>query len=210
MSGIIILGAGGHGKVVAEIAGLMGKWDNIAFLDDNSKLKEVSGIPVIGSFADTALLKDRYKSAFVAIGDTSIRMRLIDQLSSNGFDIPVLIHPFSCVSKDCSIGRGSVVMAGVVINPGTVVGNGCIINTSSSIDHDCIVEDGVHISPGAHIGGTVKIGSNCWICIGASISNNVTIGDDSIVAAGASVIADIGKNIMVAGVPAIEKKKIFK
>lgn len=202
MSGLLILGAGGHGKVVCEIAKLMCCWDEIAFLDDNCKLKEVNGVPVVGRFEDAIHLKDRYQSAFVAIGDNFTRMRLIDLFLANGFDVPVLIHPNSCISKACNIDKGSVVMAGAVINPGTVIGRGCIVNTSSSIDHDCIIEDGTHISPGAHIAGTVTIGRNCWICIGASIANNIVIKSGSIVAAGAAAVKSVDKNILVGGVPA--------
>jgi len=99
-------------------------------------------------------------------------------------------------------------MAGAVVHVNAVIGKGCIINTSSSVDHDCILEDGVHISPGAHIGGSVSIGKYTWVCIGSCIANNIKIGRNVIVAAGAAVIKDVPDNVMVAGVPAILKKKM--
>jgi sugar O-acyltransferase (sialic acid O-acetyltransferase NeuD family) len=202
MSKLLILGAGGHGKVVAEIAKLMGLWDKIAFLDDNDEIKEVCGMQVIGRISDLGQFRHEYDNVFVAIGNNRLRIELINKALNEGFNVPILVHPFTSISKESSIGIGTVIMAGVVINPHVAIGKGCIINTSSSIDHDCIIEDGVHISPGAHIGGTVRIGSKTWICIGASIANNITIGSDSIIAAGAAVVKDIESNVLAGGVPA--------
>ena len=208
MPGLLILGAGGHGKVVAETALMEKKWGNIAFLDDNEELRDVIGIPVIGRFNDFILFKDKYKYAFVAIGNNKLRMEWIERLSKAGFTIPTIIHPFSYVSEISNIGEGTIIMAGAVVHVNAVIGKGCIINTSSSVDHDCILEDGVHISPGAHIGGSVSIGKYTWVCIGSYIANNIKIGRNVIVAAGAAVIKDVPDNVMVAGVPAILKKKM--
>jgi len=206
MSGLLILGTGGHGKVVADTALITEKWDNIAFLDDRKELNEVMGIPVIGELSDFESFKISYKYAFVAIGNNTVRLKWVEQLIEAGFIIPTIIHPFSFVSKMSNIGEGTIIMAGAVINANTSIGKGCIINTSSSIDHDCVLEDGVHVSPGVHIGGTVNIGKCTWICIGSSIANNITIGNNVIVAAGASVVKNIPDNVMVAGVPAVIKK----
>ncbi|WP_213819030.1 acetyltransferase [Garciella nitratireducens] len=206
MSKLLILGAGGHGKVVAEIASLIKQWDEIAFLDDNEELKEVNGYKVIDKLRNYKLYKEEYEHAFVAIGNNKFRINLIDKLLKEGFKIPVLIHPFTAISSNVNIGKGTVVMAGAVINTNTVIGKGCIINTSSSIDHDCILEDGVHISPGVHVGGTVNIGKCAWVCIGSSIANNIAIGKNVIVAAEAAVTKNVPDNVMVAGVPAIFKK----
>lgn len=208
MSKLLILGASGHGKVVVEIANLMKQWDEIAFLDDNQELKEVNGYKVIDRLRNYKLYREEYENAFVAIGNNIFRMDLIENLLEEGFKIPVLIHPFTAISSDVQIDKGTVVMAGAVINTNTVIGKGCIINTSSSIDHDCILEDGVHISPGVHIGGTVNIGKCTWVCIGSSISNNIIIGKNAIIASGAAVTKDVPDNVMVAGVPAIFKKNM--
>lgn len=207
MSKLMILGAGGHGKVVAEIAELMGKWDEIVFLDDNQKLNEVNGYKVIGTLNDYVIYKDRYQYAFVAIGKNKLRLELIKNITREGLKVPVLIHPFTAISATCQIQEGTVVMPGTVINTDTIVGKGCIINTSSSIDHDCVLEDGVHISPGVNIGGTVNIGKSTWVCIGASIANNIVIGSNVVIAAGAAVTRNIPDNVMVAGIPAIIKKQ---
>lgn len=208
MSKLLILGAGGHGKVVADTALTMKKWNNIAFLDDRKELEKVIDIPIIGKLKDFESLKKDYQYAFVAIGNNELRLEWIERLLKAGFTIPTIIHPFSFVSKTSSIGEGTVIMAGAVINANSNIGRGCIINTSSSIDHDCILEDGVHISPGVHIGGTVNIGKCTWVCIGSSIINNITIGKNVIIAAGASVIKNVSDNVMVAGVPAIFKKSM--
>ncbi|MFZ5968917.1 MAG: acetyltransferase [Bacillota bacterium] len=202
MSKLMILGAGGHGKVVAEIAELMKQWDEIVFLDDNKELKEVNGHTVIGGLRDYKVYKDQYNFAFVAIGNNKFRTKLIYELLEYGYKIPVLIHPFTAVSSNAQLDIGTVVMAGAVINPNTRIGKGCIINTSCSVDHDCVLGAGVHISPGARIGGTVIIGENSWICIGSSVSNNINIGNNSIVASGAVVVKDINNDVLVGGIPA--------
>jgi sugar O-acyltransferase (sialic acid O-acetyltransferase NeuD family) len=208
MSGLMILGAGGHGKVIAEIAELMAKWDEIVFLDDNQKLTEVNGYNVIGKLHDYRIHKDRYPYAFVAIGKNELRLKLIENLKKEGFVVPVLVHPFTAISNNCQIREGTVVMAGAVVNTNVLIGKGCIINTSCSIDHDCILEDGVHISPGVHLGGTVTIGKYTWVCLGSNIINNIVIGSNTIVASGSVVTKNIPDNVMVAGVPATIKKQL--
>lgn len=207
MSGLLILGAGGHGNVVAETASMMGTWDTISFLDDRHELKEANGISVIGELADFVSHKDKFQSAFVAIGNNEVRLEWIQKLEREGFIIPIIIHPFSSVSRHTGIREGTVIMSGAVINSNTSIGKGCIINTSSSIDHDCIIEDGVHVSPGSHIGGTVKIGQRSWLCIGTNVANNINIGSNVVIAAGSTVIRNVPDNVLAAGVPAMIKKQ---
>ncbi|MCR8635385.1 MULTISPECIES: NeuD/PglB/VioB family sugar acetyltransferase [Paenibacillus] len=208
MSGLLILGAGGLGKVIAEIAVLMGKWERIAFLDDRVELKEVMGFPVIGKLTDLdSYIKD-YNNAFVAIGHNHTRLMWLQLIGISGFIIPALIHPLSIVSKFSSIGEGTAVMAGAVINTDATIGRGCIINTCASIDHDCTLEDGIHVSPGARVSGTVNIGRCSWVCVGSTIANDIRIGSHVIVAAGAVVVRNVPDNVMVAGVPAMLKKVI--
>lgn len=206
MSNLLILGAGGHGKVVADIALLMGRWDNIAFLDDRKDLQNVAGISVIGKLEHYDRLRSCYQCAFVAIGDNKARIKWMERLYSSGYVIPSLIHPRSVISQTSCIGPGSVVMAGSVINACSVIGKGCIINTGATIDHDNVIEDGVHISPGVHIAGSVSIGQNTWLCIGSCVINNIKIGRNSIIAAGTTVISDVSDSVLVAGVPAKVKR----
>lgn len=196
MNRLIIIGASGHGKVVADIAKLQGYTD-IAFLDNDSNLKECAGYPVLGP--DT-LSKKLECDEFIAVGNAAIRKRLMERDSYKHF--PVLIHPSAAVADSALIGAGSVVMAGAVINPDATIGKGCIINTSSSVDHDCIVGEYGHISVGAHLSGTVNVGSNVWVGAGATVSNNINICSNVTIGAGAVIIRDIEEEGTYIGVPA--------
>ncbi|MEK4047173.1 acetyltransferase [Paenibacillus sp. FSL H8-0048] len=206
LGNLLILGAGGHGKVVAETALRTGLWDEIAFLDNDSTLNKVIGIPVIGGFDTYPNHKETYSSAIVAIGNNHSRLTWLTTLEQAGYKIPVIIHPSSILSKFCEIESGTVVLAGVVVNANARIAKGCILNTSSTIDHDCVIGNGVHISPGTNVSGTVTINDFTWLGVGSKIVNNITIGSYVIVAAGAVVINDIPDSVMVAGVPAQIKK----
>ena len=194
MNRLIIIGASGHGRVVADIAALNG-YKDIVFLDDNENIKECAGYPVIGKSTEAP-----DGEVFVAVGNAEPRQKLMDTYKDR--KQPVLIHPSVVVAKGVKIGEGTVVMAGAVINPGARVGKGCIINTSSSVDNDCIVEDICHISVGAHLSGTVVIGMGTWIGTGAIVSNNINICGGCMIGAGAVVIKDIDVQGTYIGVPA--------
>ncbi len=196
MRRLIIIGASGHGKVVADIASLNG-YKDIVFLDNNISIKECAGYPVLGP---DMMIGEVDGDVFVAIGNARIRKRLMERDKNRRF--PVLIHPGAVVSKGVEIEKGSVVMAGCVINPGAIIGKGVIVNTSSSIDHDCKVEDYVHVAVGAHLCGTVKIGAETWIGAGTTVINNVNICSGCMIGAGAVVIKDIDDPGTYVGVPA--------
>lgn len=202
MKRLAIIGASGHGKVVADIAKKNG-YEDIFFLDDNEKLTECGGYPIVGKC-------DRYVEydcdVFVAIGNPKIRERFCKGILNAGKNIPVLIHPSASVEENVSIGEGTLIVAGAVINPGTVIGKGCIINTCASVDHDCIISDFVHVAVGAHIAGTVQIGARTWIGAGATVSNNISICNDCMIGAGAVVIRDIYAPGTYVGVPVKAKK----
>lgn len=211
MSKLLILGAGGHGKVVAECALSLGVYTAIAFLDDDKKVVErsiLSLLPIIGTFSDAGNFAHEFSYAFVALGNNRSRVELITYLTKIGYKIPCLIHPAAYVSKFAHIGSGTVIMAGAVVNADAHIGVGGIINTGASVDHDCVLGRGVHLSPGARLGGTVTVGDYTWICMGASVMNNVRVEEGSVAAAGAAVIRDVGDNVLVAGVPARERKKL--
>lgn len=198
---LVIIGASGHGKVVADIAAKMKKYGSIMFLDDDVSLKECLGFPVVGVTKDA----ERYIrecDVSVAIGNAEIRQRIQESLFDKGASIPILIHPNTVVGSNVCIGDGTVIMAGVIINPGSHIGKGCILNTGSSIDHDCIIGDYAHVSVGVHLAGTVRIGARAWVGIGAVVSNNLQVADDCKIGAGAVVIRDIEKACTVVGNPA--------
>ena len=199
MNRLIIIGASGHGKVVADIAMLMG-YEDIAFLDDDENLKVCGKCPVIGKSIEAP-----DGEIFVAVGNAEIRKRLMELYEGRKF--PVLLHPNAVIADGVEIGDGTVVMAGAVVNPGARIGKACIVNTASSIDHDCVVGDFCHISVGAHLCGTVTVGADTWIGAGATISNNVNICGDCMIGAGAVVIKDIDVSGTYVGVPAKMKIK---
>ena len=194
MNRLIIIGASGHGKVVADIAALIG-YKDIVFLDDDENIKECAGYPVIGKSTGAP-----DGEVFVAVGNAETRKRLMELYKSR--IQPVLIHPSAVVAESVEVAAGSVVMAGAVINPGVKIGKGCIINTSSSVDHDCVVEEFCHVSVGAHLSGTVVVGTGTWIGAGATVINNVSICGGCIIGAGAVVIKDINEPGTYVGVPA--------
>lgn len=197
MNRLIIIGASGHGKVVADIAVLNG-YEDIVFLDDDENAIECAGYPVVGR-SDQA----SDGGVFIAVGNAETRKRLMELYGDR--NQPILIHPSAVVAKDVEIGEGSVVMAGAVINPGVRIGRGVIVNTSSSIDHDCVVFDYCHISVGAHLSGTVVVGEGTWIGTGATVSNNINICGGCMIGAGAVVIKDIVEPGTYVGVPAKKK-----
>ncbi|SDZ89108.1 acetyltransferase [Selenomonas ruminantium] len=198
MNRLIIIGASGHGKVVADIAKLVGYRD-IVFLDGDGSIKECAGYPVVGK---ETMAKKLLGDIFIAVGNDRIRKRLMEENANR--KIPILIHPAAVVAAGTQIGEGTAVMAGAVINPNSKIGTGCIINTCASIDHDCIVGDFCHLAVGAHMCGTVKVGNNVWIGAGATVSNNVSICNETVIGAGALVIKDIDKTGTYIGIPAKE------
>ena len=196
---LVIIGAGGHGKVVAEIA----KKNNYTikgFIDDNPNIKNVGDYKVLGNWS----CKEQYKgcSFFVAIGNNNIRKTKLEVLIDSGYKVTALIDPSAIVSTSVKLGVGSVVMPNSVINVDSCFGKGCIVNTASSIDHDCKIGDYVHICPGVHIAGTVSIQSNTWVGIGTSIINNLNIGENVMLGAGSVVVDDIPSNTKAYGIPA--------
>ena len=197
---LIIIGASGHGKVVADIAIKMNKWQSIAFLDDDEFIKTSMGLEVIGKTADAFTYKDE-ADFFVAIGSNSVREKVQEKLIEEGLNVVSLIHPSAVLGTDVEVGIGTAVMAGVVINTSTRIGKGCIINTSASLDHDNMIEDYAHISPGAHLAGTVNVGRRSWLGIGSVVSNNISVCDDCIIGAGAVVIQNITEPGTYVGVP---------
>ena len=208
MNNLLIVGAGGHGKVVSDAAFSMGCWDNIAFLDAKyPDLKEVIGYSVIGSVDQAVEFLKKYPSVVVAVGDNNIRMNLMDDLVGKGFSIPVIIHRSAWVSPSASLGEGSVVFANAVINASAQLGRGTVVNTSSIIEHDCCLGDGVHICPGVCMGGGVTIGNRSFIGVGSSIIHSVDLGVGVTVGAGAVVAGNIQSGFTVVGVPA---KQIVK
>lgn len=202
MTKCAILGASGHGKVLAELAELNG-YREIHFFDDRwPALINVEHWNVLGDSYVLLENADSYDLVVVAIGNNRIRLPKVKELEQAGAVLKPLIHPSASVSQYAQLGVGTVVMANAVLSPFVTVGVGCIINTSSSIDHDCIIADGVHISPGANLAGSVNVAECSWVGIGSQVKQLVTIGKDATIGAGATVVGDVPARITVVGTPA--------
>ncbi|WP_413382768.1 acetyltransferase [Alkalihalobacillus sp. 1P02AB] len=197
---LLIIGASGHGKVVADIALRMNKWDKIAFLDDDKSISNSMGLKVVGKSSEVShYLSDH--DIFIAVGNNDIRKAIQNKLEAKGASIPTLIHPKAIIGNSVKLAIGTVIMAGVVINSYTTIGKGCIINTGATIDHDNLIEEFVHISPGVHLAGTVTVGQGSWLGIGSVVSNNISIAKCCKVGAGAVVVKDISETGTYVGVP---------
>lgn len=195
---VIILGTGGHGKVIADIVLCSGD-QIIGFLDDNAENKLFLGFPVLGRCKDYIKFPDA--EFIVAIGNGAIRKKLVDRMSDVRWY--TAIHPSACISTlDVSIGGGSAVMPNAVVNAGAKIGCHCIVNTGSVVEHDNTLSNYVHIAVGAKICGTVRIGEETWIGAGATVRNNLSICSQCMIGAGAVVVKDIVQAGTYVGIPA--------
>ena len=193
---VVIIGAGGHGRVVADTIEICGD-SVLGFLDDNTENNKVN---VIGKVSDAEKYCDGETYLFVAIGNCEIREKIMNSLKDAKWY--TAIHPSAVISPSAVIGEGTCVMPNAVVNNSAVVGKGVIINTCASVDHDDIIGDFVHIACGARLAGTVTVGNGTWVGIGSTVSNNITIGSDIMIGAGAVVVKDITEKGTYVGVPA--------
>jgi sugar O-acyltransferase (sialic acid O-acetyltransferase NeuD family) len=206
MSALLVIGAGGHGRVVADAALSMGIWQSVCFADDRTDVREVLGLPIVGAPGELERLAGSYRAAVVAIGNVRSRMDLLSRCEAIGFELPPVVHRSAVVSRFASLGAGAVVFAQAAVNPGAIVGRGCIVNTGATVDHDCELAEGVHICPGVQLAGSVKVGPRSWIGIGAAVKQGVNIGADVTIGAGAAVVSDIESGVTAVGVPARARK----
>lgn len=196
MEEVTIVGGGGHAKVLVDTVEQEGKYRINFVVDDNPKLHHLLNYNV---FRLPHLESVQNPKSIIAIGNCVIRKKIAEKIKSKFF---TAIHPEAVVSKYASVGEGSQIFAGTIINAAAAIGKHCIINTGTVVEHDCVIGDYVHLSPNTSIGGGVKIGECTQIGIGASIIQNITIGSNVIVGAGAVVISDIPDNCTAVGVPA--------
>lgn len=190
---IAIVGAGGHGKVVGEIAAL-NHYEIIDFFDDKIKKNKKFPFRIAGPVDKLKVLKNNYETFFVAIGDNKIRYKIIKWLKKLKVNLATLIHPNSTISQFSTIGVGTCIMANAVVNAGTLVNEGVIVNTSASIDHDCIIEAFSHISPNSSISGNVIIRKFSHIGTGTCIHPGINIGSNVKTAVGSRIFKDIIDN----------------
>lgn len=201
----LLLGASGHGRVIADIIRRAGAGRVEGFFDDRAGLRgqALDGARVLGDTeALRAYARRRGFAAIVAIGDNALRAAKARRLTGWGLRLGVAVHPDAVVASGVELGAGTVVMAGAVLNPGVRAGANVIINTGATIDHDCVLGDAVHVSPGAHLAGGVRVGARAHVGIGACVIQNLEIGAGSVVGAGAVVVRPVAPGVTVAGVPA--------
>lgn len=197
MKEIIIIGASGHGKVIANIIESNGD-RIIGFLDDDPAKKEILNYPVLGKIADVK--KYKHYEFIIAIGDNRIRKKIAEEYDDLTYH--TAIHKSAVVDSTAKIGKGTVVMANAVINAEATIGKHCIINTGAIIEHDNQIGNYTHISPHATLCGTVQVGDMTHIGAGAVVKNNVSIGSEIIVGAGSTVIENLEKSGIYVGIPA--------
>ena len=190
---LAIIGAGGQGKVVGEIA-LLNQYDVIDFFDDQANEIKKFPFKICGNLEQLKNNLKNYDAFFVAIGDNKKRYDQISWLKKKKNNIVSLIHPKSTISQFSSLGVGSCVMANAVLNPGAFIKEGVIINTSSSIDHDCIIEDYAHISPNCSLSGNVSVGKFTHLGTGTSVHPGINIGNNVKIGIGSKVYKDILDN----------------
>lgn len=198
---LAILGAGGHGRVVADCAEAAG-WDRVVFFDDNPHVALEGAWSVEGSAKDLMARASRFEGVVVGVGANRLRLRLTQELMGAGAHPATLVHPAASVSRYASVEAGSVIFAGAVVNIGARIGRAVVLNTSATVDHDCVIEDGVHVSPGAHLAGGVKVGEASWIGIGAAVRECTVIGADAVIGTGATVIKPVMSGLTMVGNPA--------
>ncbi|MDD5530152.1 MAG: acetyltransferase [bacterium] len=206
MEKIILIGGGGHCKVVIDAILLGEKYKIVGILDVPEKVGEkVLGFPVIGSDNELeSYFKKGIKFCFItlgSIGNPNLRKKILNKAKKIGFNFPNVIHPCSVVSKFANIGQGNYIAPGVVINAGVAIGNNCIINTGSIIDHDCKIGDFVHIAPGVMMSGGVEINHYSHIGTGTSIIQYIKVGENTIIGAGSVVVKNIPSNVVAYGNP---------
>ncbi len=199
---LLIIGAGGHGKVVADIALKTMKWNEISYIDDDTEKKMILGFNIIDIISNTFKYINEY-DVLIAIGNNEVRETIQNNLEKQGASIPILIHPTAVIGKDVQISSGSIVMANAVINSCTQIGKGCIINTAAIVEHDNKIGNFVHISPNATTGGNVNIGDRTWLGLSSTVKNNVEICKDCVIGASGLVLNNIHKPGLYVGIPAI-------
>jgi len=219
---IIILGAGGHGRVILDIIRQAGQFTPIGFLDNNTALhgRRVDGLPVLGGidlisknrtpgvnqrapgFSPAGPNDAMCSSAVIAIGDNGIRRLIAEQVEAAGIALPPIIHPSAQIATNVTIGRGVVIAAGALVCAHCQIGDYAILNTGCIVDHESMIGTAVHVCPGVRLAGHVTLESGAFIGIGSTVIQNVRIGFEAIVGAGAVVTTNVDPMTTVVGVPA--------
>ena len=202
---ILIIGGGGHARVVADILRAMDGMEPLGFITSDLApgAPGPMGLPVLGP--DEAVESIPHDGLVVAVGDNTIRERLFLHFTGQGENMVNAIHPSAILAPDVVLGRGCMFCAGAIVNTGTEIGDNVILNTGSITDHDCRIGDHAHVAPGAKLAGAVRIGAGVLVGLGAAVLPGVAMGDRAVAGAGAVVLGDVVPGLTVVGVPARPK-----
>ena len=188
---LLIIGAGGHGKAVAEAALLGGEWQRIAFADDRwPALRETFGWPVVSDVAGMAALEIQVAGAIAAVGNNAVREQLVKAIRAAGLPLVTVVHPRACVSAAAVIGAGTAIMALAMVGVDAAIGEGAIVNANATVDHDASLGDFSHLGVGVQLAGGVKIGPRAWLQAGCSAGYQVVVGDGIVCAPGTALRVD--------------------
>lgn len=200
---IVVVGAGGHAKVVIELLQASGKWDVVGLVDPSPAGDKVLGVPVLGGDeALPALLADGVSSAVIALGGNRSRERLGRMVQAMGFELPAAVHPSALVSPSSRLGAGVVVMARAVIGTEAFISDMAIVNTGAVLDHDSFLGVAGHVAPGCALAGNVSVGDRTLVGVGSAVRPQIRIGADVVIGAGSAVVSDVPDGAVVGGVPA--------
>lgn len=205
MEEIVIIGSGGHAKVVIDCVEQSNQHTIIGFIDEHKPPgTQVYGYEVLGGLEVLLASGGRADSGIVAIGDNWTRSAMVDRIMQLNpqFRFMTSVHPSASIARGVTIGEGTVVMAGAIINSDTEIGKHCILNTKSSVDHDSIVGDFAALAPNATTGGQVRVGRYSVLSLGAQVIHAIEIGEHSVIGAGSTVLSSIASNAVAYGTPA--------
>ncbi len=188
---LLVIGAGGHGKAVAEAALLSVEWQRIVFIDDRwPQLNESFGWPVISDVAGLAALDICVAGVIAAVGNNAVRERCIQAIRAAGLPLVTVVHPRACVSATAQIGAGTAIMALAMVGVDALIGEGAIVNASATVDHDASLGDFAHLGVGVQLAGGVKIGARAWLQAGCSAGYRVVVCDGVVCAPGSVLQAE--------------------
>ncbi len=187
---LVVIGAGGHGKAVAEAAILSGVAQGIAFIDDAFPKQVSAGAwPIVNSTDQLPKIDWQDTSVIVAIGNQAVRAHLVQQLIDLGANLTTVIHPRAWVSDNASLGCGTAIMAGAIVGTGAVIGQAAIVNANATVDHDCSLGNYAHLGVGVQLAGGVKVGDRAWLQAGVCAGYKVCVPMDTVVIPGTALMA---------------------